>query len=37
MFKGWGNSWAAQGSSAAAPPAAGTIRSALEAKRTSAM
>lgn len=33
MFKGWGVSWASQGSSAAAPPAAGTIRSALEAKR----
>lgn len=34
MFKGWGVAWAASsGGSAAAPPAAGTIRSALAAKR----
>lgn len=33
MFKGWGMSWASSGSSSAAPPAAGTIRSALQAKR----
>jgi DNA-directed RNA polymerase subunit L/DNA-directed RNA polymerase alpha subunit len=34
MFKGWGTSWASSGGVSASVPVAGTIRSALDAKRT---